>query len=123
MTEQTIPAVLSVDLKKYRIRIFKTVLHEMGDPMNVQLLVNPDAMLVAIRSVEKKASGDQTHTVGRLLLSPSANCDIYSRVFVMKLREVSKTMQEGHSYRLAGEVIPAQKVAVFDLKTLEEIDV
>ena len=123
MDELKIPAVLSVDLKKYRIRIFKSMLHEMGDPMNVQLLVNPDAMLVAIRPVRKKTTGDQTHTVGRLLLTPSSSCDIYSRIFVMKLCEVSKSMEEGHTYRLAGEVIPSQRVAVFDLKTIEEIDV
>ncbi len=122
MSDSIIATQMSVDVKKYRIRIFKSMLHEMGDPMNVQLLVNPNDMLVAIRSVEKKKTGDLTHSIGKQLLTPGASCDLYSRAFVTKLCEVSQNMQEGHSYRLSGKIIPAQKISVFFLNTIEEIE-
>ena len=54
MTETPNPAVtISVDLKKYRIRIYKSMLRLLGDPPYIQLLVNPDNKCVAIRAVEK----------------------------------------------------------------------
>ena len=44
---------ISVDVKKYRIRVFKKALHQIGDPDFIRLLVNPTDMLVAIRAVDK----------------------------------------------------------------------
>ena len=37
--ELAFPDGLSVDMKKYRIRIFKTTLHKLGDPPYIQLLM------------------------------------------------------------------------------------
>lgn len=34
-------AVLLIDMKKYRIRIRKQTLHQLGDPSYIQLLINP----------------------------------------------------------------------------------
>ena len=50
---------LAVDTKKYGIRIHKALFRQLGSPSQIQLLVNPEAKLVAIQPVEK---GTQTGT-------------------------------------------------------------
>ena len=48
--------------------------------------------------------------------------EIYSRPFIRKLCEVEPGIEDGGAYRLTGNVIPALKVAVFSLKTLQRMD-
>lgn len=54
---------MCVDLKQFRIRIYKTTLHSLGDPKYIQILVNPNDKAVAIRSVDVEMSGDQTFRI------------------------------------------------------------
>lgn len=113
---------LTIDLKKYRIRIFKQALHLMGDPKYLQLLVNPNGMEVAILAVEKEMSGDQTHKVNLATLR-SDNCiEIYSAPFVKKLCAVVGGLENIGTYRLSGEVIMNKKAAVFSLKTIKRLE-
>lgn len=41
--------ILCIDLKKNRIRIHKLTLHMLGDPEYIQLLVNPDSHMIAVK--------------------------------------------------------------------------
>lgn len=109
---------ISVDLKKYRIRIFKALIHQMGDAKYVQLLVNPEEMAVALVFAEKESSGDQTHRLSLSTLASDNSVEIYSRPFIDKLCEVVGGLNGGRSYRLTGTAMPAEKVAVFSLKTI-----
>ena len=43
--------ILCIDLKKNRIRIHKLTLHMLGDPEYIQLLVNPDSHMIAVKKV------------------------------------------------------------------------
>ena len=62
MSEETlIPSVILVDLKKRRIRIRKSTLHQLGDPEYIQLLVDPTDRMVAIRAVDHETTRDQKH--------------------------------------------------------------
>lgn len=80
MSDQTRSTVtISVDLKKYRIRIFKALIHQMGDAKYVQLLVNPEEMAVALVFAEKESSGDQTHRLSLSTLASDNSVEIYSR--------------------------------------------
>lgn len=66
MSDQpTIAIHISVDMKKYRIRVHKSTLHQLGDPPYIQLLINPSACVVAVKSVSRASSKDQTHRVSR----------------------------------------------------------
>ena len=40
---------LAVDTKKYGIRIHKALFRQLGSPSQIQLLVNPEAKLVAVQ--------------------------------------------------------------------------
>lgn len=115
------PVSLSVDLKKYRIRIFKTTLHMLGDPPYIQLLVNPEIKMVAVKSVEHSVSGDQTHKVSRYILASDNSIEFYSRSFITRLIEVADHLDSGHTYKMTGEVIPSQRIALFEMKTLSKV--
>jgi len=114
---------LSIDLKKYRIRVHKSTLHQLGDPQYIQLLVNPEHMLVAIRSVSQETSGDQTHRIRQSAMSSSNSIELYSRSFITKLCSVAGELDCNATYRMAGEVIPTQKLAAFSLKTLQRLGI
>lgn len=112
---------ISFDLKKYRIRIYKSLLHKLGDPKYIQLLVNPEDMAVAVISVEKESSGDQTHKVSQRRMASDNSVEIYSRPFIDKLCAVVGGLEAGRSYRLSGALVPNEKAAVFSLKTIKPI--
>ena len=46
--------MISIDLKKYRIRIHRCTLAVLDNPPFVQLLVNPESMQIAVRGLEQK---------------------------------------------------------------------
>ena len=120
MSNQTSTSTsISIDLKKYRIRIHKQTIHLLGDPKYIQLLVNPLTMAVAIRPVEKELSGDQSHKVNMSLMNSDNSYEIYSRSFITRLCEVIGGLKDNCSYRLSGEVISS---AVFSLKTIKRIE-
>ena len=114
-------AILSIDIKKSRIRIHKATLHILGDPMYSQLLVNPEKMTVAIKSVKSYLPGDQVHIVYKRILLSDNSYEIYSKSFVKKLCEVIGDLDPNYSYRMSGKIMPSQEVAVYSMKTLKKI--
>ena len=113
---------MSVDTKKYGIRIHKSLFRQLGEPKYIQLLVNPEDRVVAIKTVEKDLSGGQTHHIVERRMQSDHSYEIYSRSFIKKLREVETTIEEGKAYRLNGTTIPSLKIAVFSLKTLHRLE-
>ena len=107
---------LVVDLKKQRIRIRRTTIHQLGDPEYIQLLVSPEDRIVAIRAVDQETSGDQTHWIGGKLRSHSGrSIDIHSRSFMEALASL------GNSYALSGAILASNRMAVFQLKTIRKM--
>lgn len=115
----TIPTTISLDLKKFRIRVFKSALHQIGDPEFIQLLVNPDEMVVAIRAVDKEHTNDQTHKVGKKM--NFKNVEFYSRAFFDRLCTICGEMERGSTYRLYGRVYPEQRTLLFSLRTIKRV--
>lgn len=123
MTETPNPAVtISVDLKKYRIRIYKSMLRLLGDPPYIQLLVNPDNKCVAIRGVEKAVPGDQSEKIKPQRLMADNSYELYSMSFVKKLISVVGNLEMNCSYRLTGNIVSSHNMAVFSMNTLTRIE-
>lgn len=118
----SIPTTLSIDLKKYRIRIHKSTLRLLGDPQYIQLLVNPESMAVAIRSATSAFNNDQTHKISQKQVQSDNSVELYSRPFITRLCTVADGLDNGLTYHMHGEVLPSQNLAVFSLKTLQRID-
>lgn len=117
------PATISIDLKKYRIRIHKAMLHLMGDPKYIQLLVNPDSGIVVIRSVPRDVPGNLSHKVNLSTLQSGNSIELYSRTFTTLLCSVVGVLDTGILYRMSGKVVPSQGLAVFYMSTLKQIEV
>ena len=121
MTEQPRTDVkLTIDLRKYRIRLHKSTLHLLDDPPYVQLLVNPSAKVVALKAVMKTLSGDSTHRVSRKQLQSANSVEIYSMSFIKTLMQVIPELKEGRRYRMNGEIVSAEGLALFSFDTLKE---
>lgn len=112
-----LPATMSIDTKRGRIRIHKAVLHQLGDPRYIQLLVNPADMVVAVRCIDAPLFEDSVHIISRNRVCPAFSYEIYSRLFVAKLSTLVTTMGTEYLYRISGKVILPQRMAIFDLKT------
>jgi hypothetical protein len=114
---------ISIDLKKFRIRVHKESLHLIGDPKYIQFLVNIDSRLVAIRAVEKEQVDLQTHKVDQTRMESDFSFEIYSRPFIERLCKEFDCLGEGNSYRLTGTAIQSERIAVFPLDSLQKIDI
>ena len=122
MNENNTPAMICIDIKKYRIRIFKSTLRDLGNPHYVQLLINPESLSFAIKAVDHEFRGDQTHKVTRFFNSSEISVDIYSRTFVSMLLDIVPQLSQGHSYRLEGLILPETRIALFSLSTMIPLD-
>ena len=123
MSDHNSPTVLmSVDIKKYRIRIHKATLHLLGDPPYIQFLINPSSSIVALKSIFRPTSKDQTHRVPKKILRSSNSVEIYSKYFIDKLIELIPDLTDGNCYHMTGNIIPSEKMAVFSFKTLRPFE-
>ena len=90
--------IMSIDPKKHRIRIYKSTLHALGDPMYIQLLVSTTRRIVAVKCVDKVMSGDQSYRVNSEMLGPDNSCEIYSNSFIKELCGVVGGLEANVSY-------------------------
>ena len=86
---------LAVDTKKYGIRIHKALFRQLGSPSQIQLLVNPEAKLVAIQPVEKGTPGKQGHRIIASRMQSENSYELYSRLFVQRLRVLAPELEDG----------------------------
>ena len=118
----SLATTITLDLKKYRIRIFKAALHQIGDPAYIQLLVNPHAMAFAIKSTDRKSCRGLAHKVDKATMRSDNSIEIYSRSFIDKLQEVVPDLEDKGTYRIPGTVVPKEKMVVFSLKNIVSIE-
>jgi len=123
MTYITNKAVtISIDQKKKRIRIYKSMLQQLGFPKYIQLLVNPNNKFVAIKGVNVQVPGDQTERIRPLELMAKDSYELYSKAFIEKLCQVYGQLKPNCTYRLTGNIVLSHNMAVFAVDTLTPID-
>lgn len=114
MTESNlIKPAISVDLKKYRLRIHKNTLHAIGDPEYILLLVNPNEHTLAVLC--SNHTDPRSHRIVWASLSRKKSFELYSRSLVKSLRSVCNDWQDNQSYRMYGEIISNEGVAQFHM--------
>ena len=117
MTEQVI---ITVDIKKHRIRLYKSFLHKLGDPHSVQLLVNPEKKLVAVRALEYELSGDHGHKINKSTMESDNSVEIYSSIFVNSLLNIiCKDDDTGYYYKIYGYIVEKERIGIFSLDNIE----
>ena len=106
------PAIL-IDLKKYRIRIYKHTIHSLGDPEYILLLVYPQS-----RSISIERSSRLDKRAHHLVRSPSDNHrspEFFSRQLIRTLFNLCGQWQKDCSYRIYGKTTPSDRVARFNI--------
>lgn len=112
--------VFSVDIKKSRIRIYKSTLHQLGDPRYIQLLVNPTDRKAAIRGDDRRCK--ESHEVCFSRLRPDYCFELYSKQFVTLLMTLFPDLEKNCTYRFTGEVRKAERIAVFSLDSIQRVE-
>ena len=108
------PAAITVDLKKNRIRIYKTAIHLLGDPAFLLLLVNPEDRSICV------SCGDpndiRSHRVRLSALKGGNSFELNSKSLCTALMDVCPEWSDSHSYRCYGELVPGMGIVRFPLK-------
>ena len=116
------PITIAIDLKKSRIRIHKSLLHMMGDPKHIQLLVNPNNKHVAIRALKQNEPHENSERIRPIDMMAENSIEFYSKYFIQKLCELVDELDPDYSYRLIGTIVPTHNMALFSLDTLTPIE-
>ena len=114
---------ISIDFKKYRIRVHKESLHLIGDPMYIQFLVNVDQSMLAILGMDNDSSRSAAIRVNLPNLRSDFSYEIYSTSLIDKLAKVFGCFEPNATYRLTGKVIPEKRAVVFPVSTLQKVDI
>lgn len=111
---------LCIDLKKNRIRIHKCTLHLLGDPEYIQILVNPDRHMLALR--KSKRTDHAAHRIIISSLNSRYYYELYSLTFLQKLRKTNDGLENNQCYRIYGEFSPKEGIAHFSMNDCVPVD-
>ncbi len=106
------PSIL-IDIKRSRVRIHKQTLYMLGMPDYIELLVNPDRLLIAIRASKLRTS--IAHKINWNKLCSKNSFEIFSKCFIMRLTEICASINSERSYRLIGNYCSCENIVYFDL--------
>jgi len=109
------PAML-VDQKKARIRIHRNTLQMLGDPAFIELLVNPERLIIAIRPAI--GAGAMAHRILWKKLGDRQSYELHSSFLIRRIQSMCTWWEEGESYRLFGELLHSEKIVLFNLKKI-----
>ena len=122
MDTPVLSATISIDPRKSRIRIHKTLLQLLGFPKYIQFLVNPNNKSFAIKSVEKAIPGLPCEKIKPQEFMISDSYELYSKSLVASLCRVYGKLNLKYTYHLTGEIVESQKMVVFLPETLTPIE-
>lgn len=112
--------ILTIDLKKRRLRLYKRILRLLGDPDYVQFLVNPEKHFFVVRRGEEKEPGSQK-IYWTILNDNRQCCEFYSKYFVERLQLLFSDMYDEQTYRIVGKYNKQRSFIAFDLQDCEPI--
>lgn len=113
---------VSIDFKRSRVRLYKESLHLIGDPKYIQLMVNVDQRLVAIRGIDRDTRGSHAHKINHAKFNSEMCFEIYSQSFVAKLRSAFDGFEEDCTYRLTGVVFSNDRAVVFEVDSMQKYE-
>ena len=108
--------IISIDYKWHRIRIHKQTLLLLGDPEYVELLVNPETKILAVRC--SSGGSDRVHKVKGINKDGAV---LQSAYLLRSLQQVNPELMSGKSYRIYGPMNAKEVIAQFSMTEIEEI--
>lgn len=119
MNETAVRTTLGMDPARNRIRINVSTLRAIGSPAYVQLLVNPESRIFAIRAVDRAEKGDQTYRMPKRLSPKDTAAVITSQTFMTLLRDAFPDLDPSHTYQLSGVIVPSERLTMFSIDTMK----
>ena len=114
--------VLSIDLKKDRLRVHRTALKLLGCPAYVQLLVSLRDNAIIIMGCDEHTPGSQDIRVVFDKPSTAGTFDIYSKELISRLRKQFTGLDKMGLYRLSGTFLEEEGYVCFPLSTLSRVE-
>lgn len=112
---------MGIDFKRATIRIHRNTLNALEIPPYVQLMINPEKMIMCVVGVEK--NNPSTHRVDLTQLEPNdQSFRLHSKPLTSQIHNLLD-VDLNCSYRLLGKAVPNKKVALFSLKTMQKVEV
>ncbi|MDY2990578.1 MAG: hypothetical protein SOR91_03790 [Hornefia butyriciproducens] len=92
----------------------------LGDPDFIQLLVNPNSGLLAIKgTIPEDHLGLKVH---KQLLTDGNCYEIHSKELMKTLQKVRSDWQNNHSYRIYGKCNEKSGIALFAMKDIVQME-
>ena len=117
MREDKLSPVVVIDCSRNRIRIHRNVLHLLGDPDYVVLLINPANLTFAIAPSAKLKTA---HAVQWEKLADRQCFELYSKPLIRQLCDVCPGWNVSDKFRMTGEYIYAKNIIRFHLSNAGE---
>lgn len=112
--------IMTIDMRKKRIRLYKHTLRLLDNPEYVQFLVNPSKHVFAVKSCA--ATGISAQKIYWTLLNGNGKCcEFYSKNLIETIQSQFFGGPDEHTYRVIGEYNDRKKAVIFDLKQSEPI--
>ena len=105
-----------IDQKRNRIRIYKRTLHILGDPKFIQLLINPEDLLIIVRAANQSSS--MTHRIALENFVSKQSYELTSKQLIQGMQRVCVNWNAGESYRILGEIVHSENIVRFDLRNI-----
>lgn len=107
--------ILSIDLKKSLIRVHRNTLRLLGDPDYIQLLINPNAKMIAIKAGDKRDY--LAHKVRKYRFETGYSYELYCKDLLQTMMTVDCGWEYGNIFRLYGQF--NSKAGVIQFSMLE----
>lgn len=107
-------ATILVDMRKNRIRVHKNTLHALGNPGFVMLIINPDDCTLGIKcsTLDDKLA----HRIRKGMMKSKVCYELYSKPLMAALHKLFPDWDDKKSYRIEGDIIPDENMAVFSMR-------
>ena len=112
--EQSDTPVISVDVKRYRVRIYLSTLHLLGDPRFIQLLYNACDGIIGIQGYQEKPK-HQWHKVKYEKLTSKTPFEVYSKYLIDMLEKSLPVDDTDTIVRINGTLHEKQRLSIHKL--------
>lgn len=115
------PLVLTIDLKKRRLRLYKQTLCAIGDPEFIQFLVEPRTGRMVIKSSCEKARYSQ-RIYWTNLKDKGQCCEFYSKLLLDLIKINFFPADKVCTYRVYGSISGGKSMIMFNLNNIEPLN-
>ena len=113
---------ISIDPKEDRIRIHRHTLYRLGSPNYILLLYNPEKKIIAIKGYSTGSSNKSMFKVNLTTLPSDCSYEIYSKRLVDRWITDIDDLRPNNTFRLEGDLVEDQRLAIFPMETLQYIE-